>query len=166
MDEDKTKEQLINELVELRRRVTELETLETEHKRAEEALRESEEKFRNFVETSADLVFRLTKTGHIEYVSPRVKELYGYQPGELIGKHLRTTTPVEEVPRAMKALRRVLGGKSLKNFKINQKDKAGRIIPMEINTVPVEKDGKIVGLQGVMRDISERCGSQRKHTGL
>ncbi len=155
-DEHKTKEQLISELVELRRRVTELETSETKRKRTEEALRESEEKFRNFVETSADVVFRLTKIGHIEYVSPRVKELYGYQPGELIGKHLRTTTPVEEVPRAIKALRMVLGDKSLKNFEINQKDKAGRIIPTEINMVPVEKDGKIVGLQGVMRDISER----------
>jgi PAS domain S-box-containing protein len=122
----------------------------------EEELRESEEKFRSFVETSADLVFRLTKTGHIEYVSPKVEELYGYQPEELIGKHLRTTTPVKEVPRAMKALEAVLGGKPLKNFEINQKDKTGRIVPVEINMVPVKKGGKIVALQGIMRDITER----------
>jgi len=126
----------------------------TDRKRAEEALRESEEKFRNFVETSADLVFRLSKTGYIEYVSPSVEELYGYFPDELIGKHLGTTTPAKEVPRALKALKRVLGGKTLNNFEINQTSKSGHIIPMEINAVPVKKEGKIVGLQGIMRDIT------------
>ena len=126
----------------------------TDRKRAEEALRESEEKFRNFVETSADLVFRLSRTGLMEYVSPSVEELYGYCPDELIGKHLRTTTPIKEVPGALKALKRVLGGKTLNNFEIRQLSKNGHIIPMEINAVPVKKDGKIVGLQGIMRDIT------------
>ena len=128
----------------------------TEHKQAEEALQESEEKFRNFVETSADLVFRLTKTGRIDYVSPRVVDLYGYHLDELIGKHLRTTTPIGEVPRAIKVLRMVFAGESLRNFEINQKHKAGHIIPMEINAVPVYQGRKIVGLQGIMRDITER----------
>ena len=49
-DEDKTKEQLIKELAGLRQRVAKLETLESERKRAEEALRESEERFRNLTE--------------------------------------------------------------------------------------------------------------------
>jgi len=128
----------------------------TERKRTEKTLHKSEEKFRNFVETSADMVFQLTKTGHMDYVSSRVKSLYGYQPDELIGKHLRATTPAEDVPKAIKALNMILAGKPLKNFEINQKDKAGRIIPMEINAVPVYKGKKIVGAQGIMRDITER----------
>ncbi|MCK5051384.1 MAG: PAS domain S-box protein [Candidatus Cloacimonetes bacterium] len=128
----------------------------TERKKAEGALRESEEKFRNLVETSIDLVFRLTKTGHIDYISPRIEDLYGYQPDELIGKHLRTTTPVKEVPRTMKAISMILAGKPIKNFEIKQKAKTGRIIPMEINAVPVYESGEIVGLQGIMRDITER----------
>jgi PAS domain S-box-containing protein len=128
----------------------------TERKRAEEALTESEEKFRNFVETSADLVFLLDRTGCIQYVSPMVKNLYGYSAGELIGKHLNTTTPLKEVPKALKALKTVLDGKSLRNFEVNQKTKNGKIVPMEVNALPVEKHGKIVGLQGIMRDITER----------
>jgi PAS domain S-box-containing protein len=121
-----------------------------------DALRESEEKFRSLVETSADLVFRLDKTGHIEYVNPRVHELYGYQVDELIGKHLTVTTPPEELPRAMETISRVLRGESVWDFEINQMDKAGRIIPMEINAVPVRKDDQIVGLQGIMRDVTRR----------
>ena len=138
----------------------------TERKQAEEALHESEEKFRNFVETSADLVFRLNKTGHIDYVSPRVKELYGYQPDELIGKSLRTTTPIGEVRKAIKALNMILAGKSLINIEINQKTKAGRVIPMEINAVPVYQSGKIVGLQGIMRDITERKQAENVQKAL
>ena len=48
-----------------------------EHRLIEKALQESEDKFRDFVETSTDLVFRLSRTGHIEYISPRIKDLYG-----------------------------------------------------------------------------------------
>lgn len=134
----------------------------TERKQAEEALQESEEKFRNFVETSADLVFRLTKTGRIDYVSSRVEDLYGYKPDELIGKYLRTTTPVGEVTKAIKGINVLLTGKPIKNFEINQKTKAGRIIPMEINAVPVYQSGKIVGFQGIMRDITERKQAEEK----
>jgi len=121
-----------------------------------EALRESEEKFRSLVETSADLVFRLDRTGIIEYINPKVYELYGYQVDELIGKHMGVTTPAEELPRAMEAINRVLAGESVWDFEINQKDKAGRIIPMEINSMPVKKDGQIVGIQGIMRDVTRR----------
>ncbi|MEE8173784.1 MAG: hypothetical protein V3T71_00530, partial [Dehalococcoidia bacterium] len=53
-DEDKTKEQLIRELAELRRRTGELETSETERKRAEKALRERELQFHTSVENMLD----------------------------------------------------------------------------------------------------------------
>ena len=125
-------------------------------KKIETAVQESEEKFKSLVETSADVVFRLTKSGNIEYVSPRVKNMYGYSPDELIGKHLSTTTPVKDVPRAIKALKTVFSGKSLKNFEINQKIKSGKIIPMEVNAIPVKKDGKVVSFQGIMRNIADR----------
>lgn len=128
----------------------------TKRIQAEKELKESEEKFRNFVETSADLVIRLNKTGYIDYVSPRVSNLYGYKPNELIGKHLKYTTPSKDIPNAMIAIKTLLSGKPLMNFEIDQKSKTGKIIPMEINAVPIKKDRKIVGFQGIMRDISER----------
>jgi PAS domain S-box-containing protein len=128
----------------------------TERKRSEDAIRESEERFRNFVETSPDIVFRLTRTGHIDYVSSRVKHLYGYEVDELLGAHILVTTPAGELPKALEAINKVLMGQPVKNLQISQRDKAGRIVPMEINAVPIEKDGRIIGVQGVMRDISER----------
>jgi PAS domain S-box-containing protein len=125
-------------------------------KQTEVAPEESEGMFRSLVETSPDLLFQLDRAGRIEYVSPRAITMYGYEPDELIGKHIRTTTPTKEVPKALKALKKVLSGNPLENFELNQKDKAGRIIPTEINVVPIYKEGKIVGAQGAVRNITER----------
>ncbi len=51
---DKTREQSIGELAYLRQRIAELETLEVERKRVEEALRESEKKYRQFIENTKE----------------------------------------------------------------------------------------------------------------
>jgi len=131
-------------------------SLINEKRRAEEALRESEEKFRGFAETSVNVVFQWTKTGHISYVSPSVKGVYGYRPEELVGKHVSVVTPAEGVPRMLKAMKHVLKGHSVKNFEIPQLDREGHPIMMEVNAVPVLKEGKIIGIQGIMRDITER----------
>jgi two-component system sensor histidine kinase/response regulator len=128
----------------------------TGRKRAEEALRESEEKLRTILESVNDVIFQLSPTGFIKYVSPNVKELYGWEPQELLGKHLKKTTPINEVLKAQKTLRSALSGETIRNFEISQKNKDGKNFIMEINISPVKKDGKIVAVQGVMRDITER----------
>ncbi len=141
--------ELMDTNMELRREIN-------DRKSSEEALRESEEKFRGFVETSADLVFRLKESGYIEYISPRVTELSGYTVEELVGKYISYTTPREEISKVLSALRKVLKGHTLKDLHINQIAKSGNYIPMEINAVPIYQKGRIIGVQGVMRDITER----------
>ncbi len=144
---------------ELEQRVKELEKESIEGKQAERALRESEEKFQTVVNNVNDVIFQLSPLGFIQYVSPKVEDIYGYKPEELIGKHLKKTTPMSELPNALEALNRVLSGKILKNFEINQLDSRGKIVSMEISATPVKKEGKIIAAQGVMRDITDR-----KHT--
>jgi len=58
-DYRKTKEQLVLEVMELRRSVVELKELRDEHKRVEEALRQSEERFRFMAETTGDVLYQL-----------------------------------------------------------------------------------------------------------
>jgi len=132
----------------------------TDRKQAEEALRQSEEKLETILENTSDIIFQLSPLGTIQYVSPRAIELYGYKAEDLIGRHLRTTTPARELPKALKVLKSVLSGKGISNFEINQLDANERIVPVEINATPVRKDGKIIALQGVMRDITQRKEAQ------
>ncbi len=150
------KERLVEESDALRQRVAELEELEAKHNLEKEALKESAEKLKTIVENTHDVIFQLSPLGMIQYVSPKVKETYGYEPEELVGKHLAITTPASELLRALAVLKSVLSGETISNFEINQLDANGKVVPMEINSAPVRKDGKIIAVQGIMRDITER----------
>ncbi len=128
----------------------------TERKQAEETLKKSEEKLKTILENTRDMIFQLSPLGIIQYVSPKVEGIYGYKPEDLIGKHLKKTTPVSELLKASKVLKSILSGKIINNFEINQLDAKGKIVPMEISATPVIKDGKVIIVQGIMRDITDR----------
>jgi sigma-B regulation protein RsbU (phosphoserine phosphatase) len=127
----------------------------SERKKNELALRDSERKFKTIIDNMNDVVFQLSPLGRIRYVSPNVKELYGYEPEELLGKHFKKTTPTIEMPRALEAIKSVAAGKPLKNFELCQVDKSGKEFHMEINATPIMRESKVIAVQGVMRDITE-----------
>jgi PAS domain S-box-containing protein/putative nucleotidyltransferase with HDIG domain len=140
----------------MRQRISTLKKSEIELTRTEKALQKSEEKLKTILDNINDVVFQLSPMGIIEYISPKVQELYGYKAEELIGKHLKITTPMSQVPKALKILKSTVSGKTVKNFEIEQIDSNGKIFYMEINVTPVKKNGKVIAVQGVMRDITER----------
>lgn len=127
-----------------------------EQKKAQDELLDLKEKVTHFVHTTVDVVFSVSPKGYIEYVSPNIKDSYNYDPDYLIGKHLSLTTPAEEIPKALKAISNILANKPIINLEINQFDGNGNKIPAEINATPIVKNGKIIAIQGVMRNISER----------
>ena len=81
-DADKTREQMMNELAELRQRIAELEASESECKRAEGKLRRSEEKRRSLVSNIPDVIWTSNEDYSIVYVSPNVERLTGYTQKE------------------------------------------------------------------------------------
>ena len=84
-DNRKIKEQLIQELEDLRRRIAELEKSETERKRAEEALRESEQRLNNILHGSPIPAFVITKDHKVMYWNKALEEMSGIKAEELIG---------------------------------------------------------------------------------
>ena len=130
----------------------------TEHKKAEEALRESEERFRSLAETTSDWIWEVDTNGIYTYVSPKVKDLLGYEPDEVIGKtpfDLMIPNEAKNVSEKFQAIvesRRPFTG--LENTNLH---KDGRYVVLETSGVPVfDPSGNLLGYRGIDRDITER----------
>ena len=154
-DQAKTKEQLI---IELRERVTELEKDQAERKRAEEALRKSEKRYRSLVETSSDWLWEIDANGRYTYVSSRAREIFGYAPEEVIGRTPFDLMPEEEARRVGAIFAEIAAERRpfslLENVNLHRD---GRRVVLETSGVPVfGPDGEFAGYRGIDRDITER----------
>jgi len=154
-DEDKTRDELINELAEMRQRITELEASETEHRRVEEALRESEEKYRNLVQSAVDVIYTMDTNGNIISVNKALKTLFGFEPQEVIGRNFAEFAAKEALSQAKADFEQIVAGKKVTTESV-MIDKDGKVHDVECNSTLIIKDGKIVGSQGIVRDITER----------
>jgi len=92
-DKTKTKDQLIKELAKLRKRLTKLEKSKIGRKRAEEALRESEERFRSIAESTSDAIVAADSQGKIISWNSGAKNIFGYEEGEILGKPVHVLLP-------------------------------------------------------------------------
>jgi diguanylate cyclase (GGDEF)-like protein/PAS domain S-box-containing protein len=126
-------------------------------RQAEKALRESEERYRTLVENASDIVFRTDDTGHFTFVNPAVLRITGYAEREMIGKHYLTVIRSDMREEAMKFFGRQFVKRipnTYSEYPVIVKD--GRKIWIGQNTQLIFQDGKVVALQAVARDITER----------
>jgi diguanylate cyclase (GGDEF)-like protein/PAS domain S-box-containing protein len=129
----------------------------TERKRAEEALRESEERYRALVENASDIIYRTDNTGHYTFVNPATLRIMGYEEKEMIGRHCQTFIRPDMREEAMK----VVGRQFVKRITNTYSEypfigKDGREIWFGQNIQLIFQDGKVVAFQAVARDITDR----------
>lgn len=129
-----------------------------ERKDAETALKRSEEKYRSLVETTSDWVWEIDTAGAFTYSSPRVEDLLGYKPEEVLGKSTFDFMPPPERERVTPIFQETLESKSPVNAleHINT-HKNGQIVYLETNAIPIADDeGNLVGYRGTDRNITKR----------
>ncbi|WP_017315856.1 PAS domain S-box protein [Mastigocladopsis repens] len=129
-----------------------------DRKQAEEALQRSQERFRNLVEMSSDLVWEIDEHAVHTYVSPKVCEILGYQPQEVLGKTLFELMLPEEAKRFANRLGSIAAVQQpfkCLEFAVIHKD--GHLVILEGSGVPIfDAEGKFRGYRGIDRDITER----------
>jgi PAS domain S-box-containing protein len=131
----------------------------TERKRAEEAMRASEESFRMIAEKGADVTYRarLVPDVVLEYVSPSVTTLTGFTPEELYADPDLTHTMLAPEDRHIieEALRDF--DKAIGSIVLRWRRKDGGVIWTEQRNAPIyDVEGKVVGLIGTARDVTAR----------
>ncbi len=136
----------------------------TERRKASEALRTSEERFRGLVETTSDWVWEVDRGGAYTYVSPKVSNVLGYDAGEMEGKKPFDFMPPAEARRGAAAFNASVWKQEPFAFVENvMRHKDGHPLVMETSGVPfLGPDGELAGYRGVGRDITERKATARR----
>jgi diguanylate cyclase (GGDEF)-like protein/PAS domain S-box-containing protein len=121
-------------------------------------LTKSEARFRVLVESSSDLVWEVDARGTYTYVSPKISDLLGFTPEEVIGRTPFDLMPPGEAERVRSLFDALAAsGKAAYGIENVNRHKDGRLVVLETNAVPVfDAAGVLVGYRGMDRDITGR----------
>jgi PAS domain S-box-containing protein len=129
-----------------------------ERQAAEEALRRSEEKYRNILESIEEGYYEVDLAGNFSFFNDSICRIFGYPKSELIGRHLREFTDSETAKAGYEAFNRVYKtGFPFNDFswEIMRKDGTKRYVEASASLMK-DAEGQKIGLQGVIRDVTER----------
>ena len=126
-----------------------------ERKRAEKALDESEEKYRDLVENLNEVVYVVSSDGTMTYISPAIESIVGYGPSDFIGQHFSALVFEDDVPRMNERFREIMAG-NVRPSEYRLAKRSGGVCWVRISSKPVLEQGQNVGLRGTVTDISER----------
>lgn len=146
--------------------VTEFERQRRQLRRQERELDKQNELYRAIIAASFDFVYRVDLDGRLTFVSAPVEDVTGHAPEDLVGEHIDTLAPTDEIAeQARNYLNEVTDGEALqiRDFPIQHRD--GRSVVTDVRVVPIYEaevpeaertPEDIVGAQGMVRDTTER----------
>ena len=142
----------------------------TARKRAEQELRESEQRYRLIADDTADIIWRMDLNMVFTYVNPAIQRVFGFTPREWVGSSLadhcspsefagiRATAAheIQNYSRAQEAGSGIL-------FEATMLDKAGGELPVEVRAkLIVGAEGRPIALHGITRDIRDRRRAEQE----
>ena len=129
-----------------------------EREKFESALLESERRYKSLVESTSDWIWEIDQNGFYTYSSPKIKNLLGYEPYEIIGLSPFDLMPEEEAERIRGIFNKILKAhKPFNTIENINRCKNGKTIILETSGIPIfDKRRNFIGYRGIDRDISER----------
>ena len=128
----------------------------TERKQAENALRQSEEKYRVVIENANDIIYTLDLSGRFTSLNRAGERLTGYTREEALRMNIADVIGPNEVERVRQRIAKILAGTVMPDFELEILAKDGRGVMLEISSRAILQDGVVLGIQGIGRDINDR----------
>jgi PAS domain S-box-containing protein len=129
----------------------------SERKHAEEALRESEEKYRAVLEANPDPVVVYDIEGNVIYFNPAFTRVFGWTLAERLGNKMDVFVPEEAWRETKMMIKKVLAGERFSSIETLRYNKKGKIIPVSVSgAIYTDKNGNPIGSVINLRDISRQ----------
>lgn len=125
-----------------------------ERRRAEEALRRSEEKYRYLVENSNEIIHTVDGRGIITFVNPAAERLSGYRAAEIVGRSFKRFIFPEDWAAVMENHRKMLQGRA-EPLECRMLTKSEETRWVRFQNRPITRGRRVVGVQGAIMDITE-----------
>lgn len=128
----------------------------TEQKMAEKARRESDERYRDLVETTDNLVQSVDPDGTITYANRAWQEILGYSKQEIQQLKILDIIHPDSRAHCMEQFQQVVAGEDTKNVKAKFVTKEGKVVDVEGSASCRHVNGKPISTYGIFRDVTER----------
>jgi two-component system, NarL family, sensor histidine kinase UhpB len=141
---------VVEELRELRVKVATLENL----------LTVAEEQLKQLGETSLDVICHFRPDGVISYVSRACNDVLGFTSGEMVGTHYRDYFDQDQSASGEAIFEQAVLGERIELLELTARHRDGHPVPLEMCAIPLFRDGRVIGIHGIARDISKRRRAQ------
>ena len=137
-------------------------------KRAEEALLESERKYKDLFDNSTDLIYTHDVAGNFTSINEAVTRLLGYSPEECLKLNVKHLIHPDYLPSGQDTFDAKLARVVEKSgpYEIAGRAKDGCLVWLEVTNRLIKQDGKTIGVHGTARDVTERKEAEAERSRL
>jgi PAS domain S-box-containing protein len=135
-------------------------------KHAEEALQDSERRYRELFEKATDIIYSHDLAGKLLSFNKAASDLFGYTEEESDTLNINQIIAPESLEETRNMVRRKLSGQDTPAYQLDAITKQGERVSLEVNTMLIVEEGKPVGIQGIARNITERKRKDEEVRGL
>ncbi len=129
----------------------------SKHKKTQEKLRKSEERYRNLVETSQDLIFKCDKDGCFTFLNQAWETALGYKMDEMLGHCFSEFKTPEQSEKDLKIFKNILEGQDTFGYETVYISKSGEQRNLVFNArLLKDEDGNLIGTQGTAYNVTDR----------
>lgn len=127
----------------------------TEQKKNERLLKENEQLYKSLFDNHPHGIFTFDRAGNLESINAGAEDITGYSLRELADKSFLSIIIPGEIDKVWHHYQKTIHDKQPERYELAFRHKNGHLIDLQAMNIPIIVDGKLVGIHGIMTDVTE-----------